>query len=85
LLSICLLSEECSIKIIKTDWMQWLKPVILDIWKEEIRKITVIGQPRQKVHETPPPPHISNKSWACGVHLSLQLHCKAQLGGPGPG
>jgi hypothetical protein len=36
---------------------QWL--YTLATWKAEIRKIEVQGQPRQIVHETPPP-HLQN-------------------------
>jgi hypothetical protein len=34
---------------------QWLTPVILATWEAEICRIMVPGQPRQIVHETPPP------------------------------
>jgi hypothetical protein len=33
---------------------QWIIPVILDIWKTEIRRITIPGQPNQIFHEAPP-------------------------------
>jgi hypothetical protein len=33
-------------------WAQWLSPVIPAIWKVEIRRIVVQGQPGQKTHKT---------------------------------
>jgi hypothetical protein len=32
--------------------VQWLKPVLLDTWEVEVRRVAIGGQPRQKVHET---------------------------------
>jgi hypothetical protein len=41
-------------KILKINGRSWWhKPVIPATWEMEIRKITVEGQPRQKVRETP--------------------------------
>jgi hypothetical protein len=34
--------------------VQWLMPINLDTQEVEIRRITVQGQPRQKVHKIPP-------------------------------
>jgi hypothetical protein len=34
-------------------WVWWLSPIILATWEEEIERITVPGQPRQKIPETP--------------------------------
>jgi hypothetical protein len=34
-------------------WAQWLMSAILISWEAEIRRITVRGQPRQKVLKTP--------------------------------
>jgi hypothetical protein len=39
-------------KRIKLSWVLVLMPVILTTQEEEIRRITIQGQPRQKVLET---------------------------------
>jgi hypothetical protein len=41
-------------------------PVILVIWKAEIGRIAVRGQPRQIVHETPSP-KTTRAKWTGGV------------------
>jgi hypothetical protein len=48
----------------------WLIPIISVIWKVEIRRIEVQGQPRQKVLKTPSQPI---KAGHGGTHLSSQL------------
>jgi hypothetical protein len=47
-------------------WMWWLTPVILATWEVELTRITVWGQPRQKVHKTPSQKMVGS----CGMHLS---------------
>jgi hypothetical protein len=45
-------------------WAQWLTPVILATWDAEIRRITVQGQFRQTVQETPQLQNTESKvSW----------------------
>jgi hypothetical protein len=55
-------------------------PVILATWEAEIGRITVQGQPRKRVQETPPISKITREKWTGGVAqvvehlLLLQLH-----------
>jgi hypothetical protein len=46
---------------------QWLTPIILATWKVQIRRIAVLGPPRQIVHETPPPPKITRAKWTKSI------------------
>jgi hypothetical protein len=57
-------------------------PIIPATWDAEIGRITVPGQPWQKkVHKTP---LSTEKSWACGMHLSLQLQWETYKRGSWP-
>jgi hypothetical protein len=42
--------EKCAL-----NWVWWLPPIILAIWKVEIRRVVVEGQSGEKASETPPP------------------------------
>jgi hypothetical protein len=56
-------------------------PIILAIWKAEIRRIKVPGQPRKTVHETPIS-KITRAKWTGGMAQAVEhLLCefKAQL------
>jgi hypothetical protein len=58
---------------------RWLTPVTPAIWKAEIRRISVQGQPGQRVHKTAPPPPISKMTrakWAEG-EAQVAEHCFA--------
>jgi hypothetical protein len=47
-------------------------PLILPTWEAEIKRLTVWGQPRQIVCETPSPKtNQSKKDWRCGSSGSL--------------
>jgi hypothetical protein len=49
--------------------------VILDTLEAESRRIVVLGQPRQKVHETPSQPIAGHG----GAHLSSQARGEAEI------
>jgi hypothetical protein len=53
-------------------------PIILDTWEAEIRRISIQGQPKQIVLETPSPKLICAK-WTGGVAHAVEcLLCKCQ-------
>jgi hypothetical protein len=57
---------------------QWLTPVILATWEVVIQRITVLGQPREILHQTPIS-KISRAKWAGGVAQVVEcLLCKCQ-------
>jgi hypothetical protein len=61
----------------KLGQVKWLATVIPATQKAEIRRITVQGQPRQKVTKTPYQPIKAGHGGTC---LSSQLHRKQDCG-----
>jgi hypothetical protein len=56
--------------VARVGWMWWLTPIVLATWETAIRRITVQGQPKQKVQPV---------AGYNGVCLSSQLHKEAQV------
>jgi hypothetical protein len=64
-----ILTNLAVIKIKQKSQAWWLMPVILAIWKSDMWRIVVQGQPKQKVHKHPTSTE-ETMVWWCTCHPS---------------